>query len=968
MKLSRTNRQTRKNQLSRPKWRLLPLEDRIVPANQLLPDLHVLSGNLTGWTITNNVEIRFSTGMANGGAGPFELNGTTTIIDNGNGTKSHVVNQKIYWDDSTTTTRVAGTFTYHAAHGHTHFDDFAVARLRVRPSNQSVGGIVAIGPKTSFCLIDINRYNAALPGSPASGVYSCSTTKQGISVGWNDVYSSGLEGQSIPIAGVPNGDYWLEVEADPQDHILENNEANNVTRIAITISGQSTTGFRVLAATPIGAQKSPVSFVDLNFNMAVDPATFTAADVVFNGPSGAIGGVSVASVSATQFRVNFPTQAAIGTYTMTIGPAISSTTGQLMDQNNNGTGGEALDNFINIFTVTAPRVNMVSPAGTTAAPVSTVRVTYDRDMDSTTFTAADILSFAGPGGANLLGSITGVTPVISGGKSPSFDIGFAAISAPGAYSMVIGADVTDTNGNKVDQDNNGVPNQVTDQYTNNFTIPIAGVYGPDAFGYTAVATPYQTITSTSWTGITYTNTDDESKALSIGTDVFNFYGTNYTGSQLFASTNGLITFGSGSSSYQNDDMSSLTVPAIAALWDDLIIGTGLPQVRYVRRDTNGDAINDQLVVEWNAVYHYDSKVNAMTIQAVLELNTSNRTGKIYLNYPDLDNGNAQSNGGAATVGVRSNTTMNSRLVVSQDSNAHPLVGSNKAMLISTPSVVSIVRGDASPAPDGDVHYIVTFSDGVTGVDAADFVLTTTGMSGAGIHGIDPTADPKVWEVHLDTGYGNGTIRLDVIDNDSIISVAGAKLGGTGLVNGDYKTGQVYSIVQQPPTVQGVNIGDGTSQRSQIDKLQVVFTKIVTFAGAPSAAFQLVGPNGAVTVNVDLSLTTPIQTVAKLTFSGANTEFGSVRDGNYTLTILGSQITTGGVNLDGDGNGSAGGNNTTTFHRLFGDANGDKSIAADDFIAFRLAFGGTNIAFDFDGDGSVSAADFVQFRLRFGGSI
>ncbi len=956
------------NTNSRRPWKLLKLEDRIAPANQLLPDLHVLQANLTGWTYSANNEIRFSTGMANGGQGPFELNGTTTKIDNGNGSFSHVVNQTIYWDDATTTTQVAGTFTYHETHGHTHFDDFAVARLRIRPTDQSVGGIVALGPKTSFCLIDIVRYDKTLTGSPANGVYSCSKTKQGISVGWNDVYSSGLEGQSISIVGVPNGDYWLEVEADPQDHILENNEVNNVTRIAITISGQTTTGFKVLAGSPIGAQKGAVASVDLNFNMPVDATTFNTDDVTFKGPVGTINATSISAVSATQFKVNFPSQASIGTYTMTIGPDIRNTSNKLMDQNNNGTGGESADSYINIFTVTAPRVNILTPSGTTGSPVSTARVTYDRDMDSTTFSQADIVSFTGPGGANLMGSITGVTPVIAGGKSPSFDIAFTAQTTAGAYSMVIGANVADTLGNLVDQDTNGTPNEVADWVSINYTIPLAGVYGPDLFGYTAVTTPYQTITSASWTGVSFPGPDDESKALNIGTDVFNFYGTNYTGSTVFASTNGLITFGSGTTSYQNDDLTSLTVPAIAALWDDLYLGTGNPHVRYMQRDTNGDTINDQLVVEWNQVYHYDSKTNTMTIQAVLELNTGVRPGKVVFNYPDLDNGGAQSNGGSASVGVRSNTTLNSRLVVSQNSNSHPLVGSSKAMLISTPSVVSILRGDVSPASDGDVHYLVTFSHPVETMDATDFALVSTGMTGSGVHGVNPTADPKVWEVHVDTGYGNGTIRLDLIDDDTILSNAGAKLGGLGLGNGTYKAGEVYTIVQQAPNVQGVNIGDGTSQRSRVEQLQVVFNKIVTFSGAPSAAFQLVGPNGPVTVNVDLSLTTPIQTVAKLTFSGANTDFGSVKDGNYTLTILSAQISTGGVSLDGDGNGSAGGNNVTSFHRLFGDVNGDASVAADDFIAFRLAFGGVSFAFDFDNDGAISAADFVQFRVRFGSSI
>ena len=60
--------------------------------------------------------------------------------------------------------------------------------------------------------------------------------------------------------------------------------------------------------------------------------------------------------------------------------------------------------------------------------------------------------------------------------------------------------------------------------------------------------------------------------------------------------------------------------------------------------------------------------------------------------------------------------------------------------------------------------------------------------------------------------------------------------------------------------------------------------------------------------------------------------------------------------------------TNKLYRLFGDSNGDGTVAANDFIAFRLALGGNSPIFDFDGDGAVAASDFVQFRLRLGGSI
>jgi hypothetical protein len=76
-------------------------------------------------------------------------------------------------------------------------------------------------------------------------------------------------------------------------------------------------------------------------------------------------------------------------------------------------------------------------------------------------------------------------------------------------------------------------------------------------------------------------------------------------------------------------------------------------------------------------------------------------------------------------------------------------------------------------------------------------------------------------------------------------------------------------------------------------------------------------------------------------------------------------------LDGDANGSPGGNFVGTFHRLFGDATGDGIVGATDFNLFRLAYGTAStepeflFLFDFNDDGVISAADFAAFRVHYG---
>src|SRR5262249_53026976 len=108
---------------------------------------------------------------------------------------------------------------------------------------------------------------------------------------------------------------------------------------------------------------------------------------------------------------------------------------------------------------------------------------------------------------------------------------------------------------------------------------------------------------------------------------------------------------------------------------------------------------------------------------------------------------------------------------------------------------------------------------------------------------------------------------------------------------------------------------------------------------------------------------------------------SLADGGYTLTVLAGQVSTGGVALDGDGDGQPGGNfvlagdtATNKLFRLFGDVNGDGAVNGLDLAAFRATFGTTvgsptYVAFlDSTGDGAINGLDLTAFRNRFGIAI
>ena len=102
-----------------------------------------------------------------------------------------------------------------------------------------------------------------------------------------------------------------------------------------------------------------------------------------------------------------------------------------------------------------------------------------------------------------------------------------------------------------------------------------------------------------------------------------------------------------------------------------------------------------------------------------------------------------------------------------------------------PIVSSIVRADDNPTGLDTVNFTVTFSKSVTGVNTTapfnDFALTTTGVTGTYIAAVSGSG--AAYTVTVNTGSGNGTIRLDLIDDDSIKDGSNHPLGGTGLVMG-----------------------------------------------------------------------------------------------------------------------------------------------------------------------------------------
>jgi len=313
--------------------------------------------------------------------------------------------------------------------------------------------------------------------------------------------------------------------------------------------------------------------------------------------------------------------------------------------------------------------------------------------------------------------------------------------------------------------------------------------------------------------------------------------------------------------------------------------------------------------------------------------------------------------------------------------------------------VGAVNGDTSP--DLIISQFVGFDVGesfvtvLPGNGDGTFrapIHSDIGIDLIGLAVDDFNADRKLDFATSQTDFSPGTVQVFLGNGDGIYangeSFPTGGGPGFGVATGDFNAygrpdlavantfSDNVSVLlnttqQSAPQVAAVTVNDGAAQRSRVTKLSVSFSTQVAFASIPSAAFRLTrNSDGAAVTFTATANVVGDQTVVTLTdFSGSVTQFGSLADGNYTLTTLANQVSSGGVALDGNGDGTGGDNNTQGFFRLFGDINGDRRVDIADFGVLSTSFGlhsgqaGFVAAFDFNNDGVIDIADFGQFSIR-----
>jgi len=151
--------------------------------------------------------------------------------------------QYFYRDGQIVGKAPAGTMVYDSAPGHEHWHFAQFASYTLLGSDRSE---VVRSHKDGFCLAPTDGIDLTVPNAVfnpdsigffgACGDATSLWTRETLPVGWGDTYFQGLPGQSFNITNLPNGTYYVEVQANPL-HALHEVTTHNDTSLRRVILG-----------------------------------------------------------------------------------------------------------------------------------------------------------------------------------------------------------------------------------------------------------------------------------------------------------------------------------------------------------------------------------------------------------------------------------------------------------------------------------------------------------------------------------------------------------------------------------------------------------------------------------------------------------------------------------------------------------------------------------------------------------
>ncbi|MFE7333921.1 lysyl oxidase family protein [Streptomyces griseus] len=128
-------------------------------------------------------------------------------------------------------------------HEHWHFTDFASYRLLKADQKETVRS-----GKEAFCLANTDAVDYTVKNanwhpdntdlSTACGQENSISVREVLDVGSGDTYTQDLPGQSFDITDLPNGTYYIQVLANPENRLKETNHNNNSALRKVVLGGK----------------------------------------------------------------------------------------------------------------------------------------------------------------------------------------------------------------------------------------------------------------------------------------------------------------------------------------------------------------------------------------------------------------------------------------------------------------------------------------------------------------------------------------------------------------------------------------------------------------------------------------------------------------------------------------------------------------------------------------------------------
>jgi hypothetical protein len=236
-----------------PVRRALPLLPRSVPDLALaslpkadLPDLVPLPAWGISSQHTGSTDLLlFSATVWVGGGSPLDVQGLRS-----HGSAVMQAYQYIWHDGRVIGRFRVGTMGF-AEYNHWHFQQFARYTMLAADHKAEVES-----HKEGFCIGATDPVDLLLPAAtwqpPSTGLAgACGSptalwVREYLQVGWGDTYTQGVVGQAFDITGLPNGTYYIEVIANPQHLLREQNTSNDISLRKVILGG--TPGHRTVRA------------------------------------------------------------------------------------------------------------------------------------------------------------------------------------------------------------------------------------------------------------------------------------------------------------------------------------------------------------------------------------------------------------------------------------------------------------------------------------------------------------------------------------------------------------------------------------------------------------------------------------------------------------------------------------------------------------------------------------------------